>query len=223
MAAARVSPEKKIDQRLLPVKEAIMDGDEEALKEVITGLLDEGYAARDILNDGMIGAMEVIGECFRTGELFIPDVLLAARAMNEGLFILEPYLAEGKSAAEEIRVLIGTVQGDMHDIGKNMVAIMLKGVGCEVKDIGINVTIDEFIRQVEQYNPHILGMSALLTTTMDQMKLVIDSLSERGIRDRVKVIVGGAPVNKKFADDIGADGYAADAGEAVSLVQRLAG
>jgi len=222
-AAARVSPEKTIDRRLLPVKEAIMDGDEDALTSVVAELLGEGYAARDILNDGMIGAMEVIGARFRTGELFIPDVLLAARAMNEGLRVLEPHLAEGKGAAEEVRVLIGTVQGDMHDIGKNMVAIMLKGVGCEVKDIGINVTTDEFIRQTEEFNPHILGMSALLTTTMDQMKLVIDSLTERGIRDGVKVIVGGAPVNKKFAADIGADGYAADAGEAVSLVQGLVG
>jgi 5-methyltetrahydrofolate--homocysteine methyltransferase len=164
--------------------------------------------------------MEQIGERFKTGEVFIPEVLLAGRAMNEALAVLEPHLAAG-GKGKKGKVLIGTVLGDLHDIGKNMVTIMLRGVGFEIRDLGVNVTPQEFVRQVEAYQPQILALSALLTTTMPEMKKVIEALKEKGLREKIKVIVGGAPVNQKFAQDIGADGYGRDAGEAVALARRL--
>jgi 5-methyltetrahydrofolate--homocysteine methyltransferase len=176
--------------------------------------------AKDILNRGMLTAMEVIGGRFRDGTVFIPEVLLSARAMNEALAVLEPYLAKEKKDASG-KVLIGTVRGDLHDIGKNMVATMLRGVGFDVVDLGINITADDFVAQVEKHRPDILGMSALLTTTMPEMKKVIDLLAARGLRGEVKIMVGGAPVNEKFARDIGADGYGADAGSTVDLAKTL--
>ncbi len=166
--------------------------------------------------------LEQIGERFKTGDVFIPEVLLSARAMNSAMEILEPHLAEKEKDASE-KILIGTVQGDMHDIGKNMVSIMLRGVGFEVKDIGINVDKEEFVRQVKEYKPHILALSALLTTTMPEMKNVIEALKAEGIREGLKIIVGGAPVNLRYAEEIGADGYASDAGEAVTVAKSLLG
>jgi len=168
----------------------------------------------------MLSAMEIIGERFKDGSVFIPEVLLSARAMNEALTVLEPFLSvedTGKTA----KILVGTVRGDLHDIGKNMVCTMLKGVGFEVIDLGINITVDDFVKQVSDHKPDILGMSALLTTTMPQMQMIIESLTEAGLRSNVKIIIGGAPVNQKFCDDIGADGYAQDAGDAVALAKRL--
>lgn len=164
--------------------------------------------------------MEVIAERFKSGEVFIPEVLLSARAMNEGVLVLEPYLAGGQAVAQG-KVLIGTVQGDLHDIGKNLVVTMLRGVGFEVKDLGIDVPASKFMKMVEEFKPDFLGLSALLTTTMPQMKTVIDGLVQSGLREKVKVMVGGAPVNPKFARGIGADGYAHDAGEAVKLTKKL--
>jgi methylmalonyl-CoA mutase cobalamin-binding domain/chain len=145
---------------------------------------------------------------------------MSARAMNDALAVLEPHLAREKKDATG-KVLLGTVRGDMHDIGKNLVATMLRGVGFEVVDLGINISVDDFIKNVETHRPNILGMSALLTTTMPEMKKVIDTLAARGLRGDVKVIVGGAPLNEKFARDIGADGYGADAGSSVDLARRL--
>jgi len=168
----------------------------------------------------MIFAMELISEGFKRGDVFIPEVLLSARAMYEALLVLEPYLTSEK---EEVigKILVGTVHGDMHDIGKNMVITMLRGVGFEIQDMGVNVPTQRIVEQVSEWHPDILGLSALLTTTMPEMKKVIDLLKARGLRRSVKVMVGGAPVNEKFAKDIGADGYAADAGEAVSLARQL--
>ena len=163
--------------------------------------------------------MEAIGERFKTGEIFIPEVLLSARAMNEATAALEPYLASAKIEAKG-RVLIGTVKGDLHDIGKNLVVTMLKGVGFEIKDLGINVEAEVFVREVERFKPDILGLSALLTTTMSQMKIVIDALAKKGLRGSVKIMVGGAPVNEKFARDIGADGYAVRRGGKYCLSQK---
>jgi 5-methyltetrahydrofolate--homocysteine methyltransferase len=140
--------------------------------------------------------------------------------VNQVLELLEPHLA-GEKQQETFKVLIGTVKGDLHDIGKNMVATMLRGVGFEIRDAGVNVAAEEFVRQVEEYRPHILAMSALLTTTMPEMKGVLEMLAERGMRQQVRVLVGGAPVNRKFADGIGADGYAPDAGEAVAVARDL--
>lgn len=164
--------------------------------------------------------MEVIGERFRSGEVFIPEVLLSARVMNEAVSVLEPHLTAGRAGAKG-RVMIGTVKGDMHDIGKNLVITMLRGVGYEVKDLGVDVPVAKFVQMVKEFQPDILGLSALLTTTMPQMKLVIEALSGAGLRGGVKVMVGGAPVNEKYARDIGADGYAHDAGGGVKLVEKL--
>lgn len=219
-ARAAVTPTGTADDRFSGVRDDVISGDDESLLARIRELLDRGVSAQDVLHKGMIPAMEIVGTRFKNGDLFIPEVLLSARAMNNALVVLEPRLA-ADGAKTGRRILIGTVKGDMHDIGKNMVAIMLKGVGFDVIDVGINVDSQEFIRQVREVKPDILGLSALLTTTMDQMRVVIEALKEQGLRDGVAVMVGGAPVNKKFADDIGADGWAKDAVEAVDVARSL--
>jgi len=199
----------------------VLEGEEEDILVHAQELLDQGYPAQDILNKGMLPAMDVIGSRFSDGTVFIPEVLLSARAMNDGLTLLEPHLATS-NVKRGGRVLIGTVLGDLHDIGKNMVLSMLKGTGFQVTDMGVNVSTDEVVEQVREHRPDIVALSALLTTTMPQMKEIIDALSEAGLRDDVKVIVGGAPVNQMFADHVGADGYAMDAGDAVAVAKQLA-
>jgi corrinoid protein of di/trimethylamine methyltransferase len=197
----------------------VLEGEEEDILEHAQDLLDQGFSAADILNKGMLPAMDVIGERFADGTVFIPEVLLSARAMNDGLALLEPHLAIS-NVKRGGRVLIGTVLGDLHDIGKNMVVSMMKGTGFEVIDMGVNVSTKDAVEQVREHRPDILGLSALLTTTMPQMKEIIDALEEAGLRDGLKVIVGGAPVNQMFADHVGADGYAQDAGEAVAVAKK---
>lgn len=208
------------DEHFQTIRTDVLQGENQSIQEHCRQLLDQGFRAVDILNQGMLSAMEVIGERFKDGSVFIPEVLLSARAMNDALVVLEPYLAGEKSTSRG-KVLIGTVLGDLHDIGKNMVSTMLRGTGFEVIDLGINVKKEAFVQKVAEHQPDILGLSALLTTTMPEMKKIIASLREAGLRDQVKIIVGGAPVNQKFADDIGADGYARDAGDAVSLAKTL--
>lgn len=208
------------DEQFGTVLNDVLKGDEKKIVVDVSALLDGGQAAQDILNRGMLPAMEIIGRKFTDGTVFIPEVLLSARAMNEALKVLEPHLA-GQQSESQGKILVGTVRGDLHDIGKNMVLTMLKGVGYETVDLGVNVKVEDFVRMVAQHQPDILGLSALLTTTMPQIKDVIDALTEAGLRAKVKVMVGGAPVNQKFSDDVGADGYAADAGEAVKLARRL--
>jgi corrinoid protein of di/trimethylamine methyltransferase len=198
----------------------VLKGDEKKIITDAQDLLNRGFEASDILKRGMLPAMEVIGAKFTDATVFIPEVLLSARAMNEGLKVLEPHLASGTQDASA-KIMIGTVRGDLHDIGKNIVITMLKGVGFETIDLGINIKVENFVAEVNQKKPAILGLSALLTTTMPQIKDVIDALTEAGLRDKVKVMIGGAPVNQKFADEVGADGYAADAGDAVNLAKRL--
>jgi len=219
-AAARVIPQLVEDEVFKVIQDDVLKGNHIEIKRHAKEMLGKGVSAKDVLHRGMISAMEVISEQFKAGDVFIPEVLLSARAMNEALLVLEPYLASEKKEVRG-RVLIGTVQGDMHDIGKNMVIAMLRGVGFEIQDMGVNVPTERIVEQVSEYKPDILGLSALLTTTMPQMKKVIDALKDRGFRERVKVIIGGAPVNEKFAKAIGADGYAPDAGEAVDLVKKL--
>jgi len=208
------------DEQFGGVLNDVLKGDEKKIVKDVAALLEGGHGAQDILNRGMLPAMEIIGRKFTDGTVFIPEVLLSARAMNEALKVLEPHLA-GQQTESQGKILVGTVRGDLHDIGKNMVLTMLKGVGYETVDLGVNVKVEDFVRMVAQHQPDILGLSALLTTTMPQIKDVIDALTEAGLRDKVKVMVGGAPVNQKFSDDVGADGYAADAGEAVKLARRL--
>ncbi|MCF8108180.1 MAG: cobalamin-dependent protein [Desulfohalobiaceae bacterium] len=225
-----VSPEKgktarkevtlSVEESFRNVTEDVLNGDQKKIATHVQELLDQGHDPENILNNGMLPAMDIIGTRFKDGSVFIPEVLLSARAMDEGLKILEPHLVsqEKKGGA---RIMIGTVRGDLHDIGKNIVITMLKGVGYDVIDLGVNVSVDDFIENVSQQEPDILGLSALLTTTMPQIKDVIDALTEAGLREKLKIVVGGAPVNQTFADRVGADGYAGDAGEAVDLVKSM--
>ena len=219
-AKARVTPKSVPDEEYSLVREAVIKGKHKEIGGHVQTLLDKGLSAKQILDHGMLETMQAIGVKFGTGELFIPQVLLSARAMNEGLKVLEPHLAASKREISG-KALVGTVRGDFHDIGKNMVVTMLRGVGFEVKDLGINLSPEAFVKGVLEYQPDIVGLSALLTTTMTEMGKVIQALAASGLRDRVKIIVGGAAVNEKFAHDIGADGYAGDAGEAVELAKRL--
>ena len=221
-AAARVTPHLVEDEVFKIIQEDVLTGNHIEIKGHAQEMLDKGVNAQNILQRGMISAMEVISEKFKEGDIFIPEVLLSARAMNEALLVLEPYLASEKREVSG-KVLIGTIHGDMHDIGKNMVITMLRGVGFEIQDMGVNVPTEKIVEQVSEYKPDILGLSALLTTSMPEMRKVIDALEAKGLRNNVKVMVGGAPVNDKYAKDIGSDGYAPDAGEAVDLAKKLMG
>ena len=218
--ADRTAAETITDEVFQTVHTDVLAGNDADIKTNVRALLERGINAKDILNRGMLTAMEVISGRFRDGTVFIPEVLMSARAMNEALAVLEPHLAREKKEASG-KILIGTVRGDLHDIGKNMVATMLRGVGFEVIDVGINISVEDFVANIEKHQPDILGMSALLTTTMPEMKKVIESLVKSGMRDQVKIMVGGAPVNQKFAREIGADGYGEDAGSTVDLARSL--
>ena len=220
-AAARATPAKApAKMEFSDLQQALYDGEDQTIPVLVGKSLESGIKADDILHQGLIPAMEFIGEKFRNNEIFIPEVLLSARAMNEALRVLEPHLAEKDQSASG-KVILGTVHGDVHDIGKNLVGVMLKGAGFRVYDLGINVIHEVFIQKVMEIQPDILGLSALLTTTMPHMKEVIEGLKKAGLRDKVKIIVGGAPLNQTFADTIGADGYGADAGSALGLAKKF--
>jgi len=182
--------------------------------------LEEGIAAQEILNDGLIAGMNIVGRDFKAGDLFIPEVLMCARAMHAGLDVLRPLLAES-GAASMGKIILGTVAGDLHDIGKNLVSMLLQGAGYDIIDLGTDVKPEQFVVAVRDEGADLIGMSAMLTTTMPSMKSTINALIEAGIRDKVKVIVGGAPVTSKFAEEIGADSYAPDAGTAVDTARQL--
>lgn len=202
------------------LKEAIMGGDREVVEFQVRKALSEGAKAQDILVNGLITGMEVVAQRFKAGEMFLPEVLLCAEVMHNGLDIINPLLA--KSGHKGLgTVVIGTVEGDIHDIGKRIVSFLLEGTGFEVIDLGVNITADTFAQAIEKHNPDVLGMSALLTTTMPNMGQTINFLKEKGLRDKVKVVVGGAPITENFAQSIGADGYAPEAGSAVELVKKL--
>ncbi|MBL8092695.1 MAG: corrinoid protein [Anaerolineales bacterium] len=202
------------------VYEAVLDGEEQEAATATEAALLAGRSPVEILNEGMIAAMAEVGRLFETGEFFVPEMLIAARAMQAGLTVLKPQLikADIKSAG---RIVLGTVKGDLHDIGKNLVGMMLEGAGFEVIDLGINVPPDRFIEAIRAHQPQILGMSALLTTTIPNMRVTIDAIQAAGLRATVKIVVGGAPVTEAFAQKIGADGYAADASRAVTLAKTL--
>ncbi len=198
----------------------LYDGLAEEIAEGTELLLGRGWAAERVLNEALVEGMRIVGIDFRDGILFVPEVLLAANAMKAGMELLRPLLAE--TGAEPIgSVVIGTVKGDIHDIGKNLVGMMLEGAGFEVHDLGINTDVDEFLAALDEHQPDILGMSALLTTTMPYMKVVIDTLVEKGRRDDFIVLVGGAPLNQEFADAIGADAYCRDAAVAAETASDL--
>ena len=188
----------------------LYDGLGEEIEEGTNILLSRGWDANRVLNDALVEGMRIVGIDFRDGILFVPEVLLAANAMKAGMAILRPLLAE--TGAEPIgKIVIGTVKGDIHDIGKNLVGMMLESAGFEVIDLGINTDVDKYLAALDEHKPDILGMSALLTTTMPYMKVVIDTMVERGLRDEYIILVGGAPLNEEFGDAIGADAYCRDA------------
>ena len=198
----------------------LYDGLADEIAEGTHILLGRGWSADKVLNDALVEGMRIVGIDFRDGILFVPEVLLAANAMKAGMAILRPLLAE--TGAEPIgSVVIGTVKGDIHDIGKNLVAMMLEGAGFEVFDLGINTDAEEFLAALDEHQPDILGMSALLTTTMPYMKVVIDTLTEKGIRDNFIILVGGAPLNEEFGSAIGADAYCRDAAIAAETAKTL--
>ena len=198
----------------------LYDGLAEEIDEGTRILLERGWSAPDVLNDALVEGMRIVGIDFRDGILFVPEVLLAANAMKAGMAVLRPLLAE--TGAETVgKVVIGTVKGDIHDIGKNLVAMMMEGAGFEVIDLGINTDVDEFLEALELHQPDILGMSALLTTTMPYMKVVVDSLVAKGLRDRYIVMVGGAPLNEEFGQAVGADAYCRDAAVAAETATDL--
>ncbi|MCR9108727.1 B12-binding domain-containing protein [Marivita sp. XM-24bin2] len=200
----------------------LYDGLKEEIEEAVNILLERGWEPYDILTKALVGGMTVVGNDFRDGILFVPEVLLAANAMKGGMAILKPLLAE-TGAPRVGKMVIGTVKGDIHDIGKNLVSMMMEGAGFEVVDLGINNPVENYLEAIETEEPDILGMSALLTTTMPYMKVVIDSMVEKGIRDDYIVLVGGAPLNEEFGKAIGADAYCRDAAVAVETAKTLVG
>ena len=207
---------------LATLAQCIIDGDNKRAAELAQQALNEGTSPVDVLNQGLQAGVAVIGQRFRDGECFVPEVLLAARAMHAGLDVLRPHLAD-TGASTIGRVVIGTVAGDLHDIGKNLVGMMLEGTGFEVIDLGVDLSTQAIVEAVEKHSPDILGLSALITTTMPAMEQTIRALEEGEVRDRVKVIVGGAPVTREYASRIGADAYGADAGDAVDVCKALLG
>ena len=203
------------------VKNALIAGDESKLIELVKNALDQGVAANEILNQGLVAGMDIVGEKMETGDMFIPEVLRSAKVMGVAVEILKPLLGADDMTGKG-KVVIGTVKGDLHDIGKNLVSMMIESAGFEVSDLGADVPPKRFVEEINnRKNVDMLCLSALLTTTMPMMKLTIDVLAENGLKDQVKIMVGGAPVTQKFADEIGADGYAPDAGSAVKLVKTL--
>jgi len=202
--------------------QAILEGDREAVAKLVSGALETGVEARSILDQGLLPAMDVVGKRFGAKEMYISEVLLSARAMHAGLALLKPALARSSAhSGPKTVVVLGTVKGDLHDIGKNLVSMMLEAGGLEVVDLGTDVGADKFIRAIKERRPHVVGLSALLTTTMRTMRQTIEDMRRSGVMDGVKIIVGGAPVTQEFADTIGADGYAQDAPGAVAAVKRV--
>jgi 5-methyltetrahydrofolate--homocysteine methyltransferase len=205
---------------LSQISSAIMEGKKDDIGQLTQQGLDEGLNAKQILDDGLMKGMEVVGVRFKAGDMFVPEVMRCARTMLNAMEILDPLLAE-TGAKMFGKVLIGTVKGDLHDIGKNLVGMMCRGAGFQVKDIGINVEPETFVEAVKEFQPDIVGMSALLTTTMRAMGDTIKALEEAGVRDSVKIMVGGAPVTQSFAEKIGANGYAPNAAAAADLVKKF--
>ena len=202
------------------IKEQVIAGSVKNVKEFTDSAVAEGLEVATILNDGLIAGMNVIGALFKNNEVYVPEVLMAARAMHAGLAVIKPLIVSA-GVKEKGVVAIGTVKGDMHDIGKNLVIMMLEGTGYRVIDLGIDTPAEIFLQCVEEQRPQVIGLSALLTTTMPQMQETVEKLKKYG--DRIRIVVGGAPITAKFAKDIGADGYAADAASAVEMVSELIG
>ncbi|AET66810.1 methyltransferase cognate corrinoid protein [Desulfosporosinus orientis DSM 765] len=205
---------------LTKVSVAVVEGDIDLVQELTQQAIENGLEPLVIINEGLTRGIKIVGDNFGAGKFFLPDLLLGAKAMDAGIKILEPLL-DGAQQESKGKVLIGTVQGDLHEIGKNIVGMMLKTSGFEVVDLGVDVPSARFIEKVKELKPNILGISALLTTTVDKQKEIIEILQEEGLRDQIKVMIGGAPINQAWADKIGADGYAEDAITAVNVANSL--
>lgn len=202
------------------IKNAVIGGKHGEIKGLVQQALDAGLDPGAIINDALIAAMDVVGKDFGDGKIFVPEMLVSAMTMKSGLEVVKPCLADGESQSRGT-IIMATVKGDLHDIGKNLVSMMLEGAGFKVIDLGVDLSVEKLVDQVKSIQPDIVGLSALLTTTMPEMQKVIGELKTQGLRDKVKVIVGGAPVDRAFAEKIGADGYGANAAEAVELAQRF--
>ena len=212
--------EMELDELYELMHEDLYDGYAEEIEEEVHECLGRGITPYDVLTDGLVAGMEIVGIDFRDGILFVPEVLMAAKAMKAGMAILRPLLAE--TGAEKIgTMVIGTVKGDIHDIGKNLVAMMMEGAGFEVINIGINNSVEDYMASIEEHQPDLLGMSALLTTTMPYMRVVVNALKDAEIRNDIIVLVGGAPLNEAFAEDIEADAYCRDAAVAVETAKKF--
>jgi methylmalonyl-CoA mutase cobalamin-binding domain/chain len=208
------------DDLVAQMHDDLYDGLKEEIEDSVNILLGRGWTPYKVLTIALVEGMRIVGEDFRDGILFVPEVLLSANAMKAGMFILRPLLAE--TGAPKIgKMVVGTVKGDIHDIGKNLVGMMLEGAGFEVIDLGVNTSVERFLAAIDEHKPEILGMSALLTTTMPYMKVVIQALKDKGIRDDLVVLVGGAPLNEEFAMSVGADAYCRDAAVAVETAQTF--
>ena len=209
-----------MEEQFKPIYEGVINGNAPSVKQDVQTAIDGGTDADDILKKGLIPAMQEVGDLFEKGEYFVPEMLVAARAMQGGLELLKPLLASAEVQSTG-KVVLGTVQGDLHDIGKNLVGMMLEGAGFELVDLGSDVSPEKFAQAVRENQPDILAMSALLTTTMPGMKTTIEALEGAGLRNQVKVMVGGAPITDEYANGIGADGFAPDASRAASLAKKL--
>ena len=210
------------DELVLQMHDDLYDGMKEEIEEGVNILLERKWEPYRVLTEALVAGMTIVGHDFRDGILFVPEVLLAANAMKAGMTILRPLLvASGVKPAG--KMVIGTVKGDIHDIGKNLVGMMMEGAGFEVTDLGVNTSLEEFMAALEEQQPDILGMSALLTTTMPSMEGTVKAIQEAGLRDKVKIIIGGAPVTSEYAKQIGADGYAPDASQAANLAKSFLG
>ena len=209
-----------MDKLLEEIKDKVIGGKHKEIEALVQKAVQEKVDLDDLINRALIAAMDVVGDRFASGEIFVPEMLVSAVAMKKGLDIIKPLLKEDEEKAKGT-VILCTVKGDQHDIGKNLVAMMLEGAGLEVIDLGVDVTVEMVVDKVREIQPQVLGLSALLTTTMPEMENVINLLRERGLRDKVKVMVGGAPVDAEFAEKIGADAYGEDAAEAVTVARNF--
>ena len=207
---------------LQQINDAVITRKRAEIQGLVTRAIEEGIEPKLIIEDGLISAMDVIGKQFSANDIFVPEMLVSALTMKLGLDCVKPLLKGDESEAKGT-IILGTVKGDIHDIGKNIVGMMLEGAGFEVVDLGVDLTVEKLVEQIDVIRPDILGLSALLTTTMPEMKNTIQELQTKGLREKMKIMVGGAPVSNSFADEIGADGYGADAAEAVVLARKLIG
>jgi len=209
-----------MEKLLKTIHDDILNGQHKEMEASVQAALNAGVAPKAILDEGMIAAMSEVGRLFEAGEYFVPELLISARAMKAGVAVLKPYLVQAKVRSTG-RVAIGTVKGDLHDIGKNLVSMMLEGAGFEILDLGTDVPPEKFVAAIQSGGVDILALSALLTTTMPNMKATIEALKQAGSRDQIKIIVGGAPLTEQYAQQVGADGYAPDASRAVTLAKSL--